>query len=59
MTFDKRTSDVVEATRSMVNRKPYRNAAEKAEARRTAVLCNDGVYRSNAPVRYHTKSMKE
>lgn len=37
----------------MTNRKPYRTAAQKAEARRTARKCDDGTYRSSAPVSYH------
>lgn len=39
--------------RDMTNRKPYRTAAQKAEARRTAEKGKDGVWRSNAPVSYH------
>ncbi|MFC0245785.1 hypothetical protein [Falsochrobactrum ovis] len=38
--------------RDMTNRKPYRTAAQKVEARRTARLV-DGRYVSNAPVSYH------
>jgi hypothetical protein len=38
----------------MLNRKPFRTAAQKAEARRTARLV-DGRYVSNAPVSYHSK----
>ncbi len=37
----------------LANRKPYRTAAQKAEARRTAERCNDGVWRSSAPVSLH------
>lgn len=36
----------------MQNRKPFRTAAQKAEARRTARLV-DGRYVSSAPVSYH------
>ncbi|MCH6205270.1 MULTISPECIES: hypothetical protein [Brucella] len=38
--------------RDMTNRKPYRTAAQKAEARASARLI-DGRYVSNAPVTYH------
>ena len=37
------------------NRKPYRTKAQKAEARRTAVKCQDGTWRSKAPVSLHPK----
>ncbi|MBO9194369.1 hypothetical protein J5277_09650 [Rhizobium sp. 16-449-1b] len=37
---------------NMLNRKPYRTAAQKAEARRTAELVN-GTHVSSAPVSYH------
>ncbi|MGR9056040.1 hypothetical protein ACU8NH_09040 [Rhizobium leguminosarum] len=36
----------------MLNKKPFRTAAQKAEARRTARLV-DGRYVSGAPVSYH------
>lgn len=39
---------------SMHNRKPYRNERQKELARRTAEQCDDGAYRSDAPVSYHT-----
>jgi hypothetical protein len=39
--------------RNMTNGKPYRTASQKAEARRTAVRCEDGAYRSSAPVSYN------
>ncbi|MFC5584478.1 hypothetical protein ACFPOD_05100 [Nitratireductor kimnyeongensis] len=39
--------------RDMSNRKPYRTAKQKAEAKRTAVRGEDGVYRSGAPVSFH------
>lgn len=38
-------------TRDMANRKPYRTAAQKEEARRTARLV-DGRYVSGSPVSY-------
>lgn len=37
----------------MTNRKPYRNAAQKYEAKRVARKCEDGTWRSTAPVSYH------
>ena len=37
---------------NMLNRKPYRTALQKAEARRTAEKVG-GTYVSNAPVSYH------
>ncbi len=37
----------------MQNRKPFRTAAQKALARQTARKCDDGTYRSTAPVSYH------
>jgi hypothetical protein len=43
-------------TRDMANYKPYRTKAQKKLARETARLCNDGTYRSNAPVSYHSKN---
>ena len=42
-------------TMNMKNRKPYRTASQKAAARSNAVRCEDGAWRSNAPVSYHTK----
>jgi hypothetical protein len=38
---------------NMWNRKPYRNKAQKDAARLSAKLCDDGVYRSTAPVSIH------
>lgn len=38
---------------NMQNRKPYRTAGQKAEARRTAWVAN-GTFRSNAPVSVHS-----
>lgn len=38
---------------NMLNRKPYRNEAQKKQARADAVKCDDGAYRSTAPVTYH------
>ena len=40
-------------TRNMWNGKPYRTRAEKAEARAKARRCNDGAFRSTAPVSWH------
>jgi hypothetical protein len=40
---------------NMLNRKPYRTALQKAEARRTAEKVG-GTYVSNAPVSYHRAS---
>jgi hypothetical protein len=37
----------------MSNRKPYRTAAQKAEARRTARKDADGAWRSDAPFYLH------
>lgn len=37
----------------LTNRKPYRTVKQKAEASRTAVRCEDGAWRSSAPVSYH------
>ena len=37
----------------MLNKKPFRTAAQKAEARRTARKDADGTWRSSAPVSYH------
>jgi hypothetical protein len=39
--------------RDMANRKPYRTKAQKIEAKRTAVKCADGTWRSPAPVSFH------
>ena len=38
---------------NMLNRKPYRTASQKALARQTAYKCEDGTWRSNAPVSFH------
>ena len=38
---------------NMQNRKPYRTASQKAQARNTAENGKDGAYRSNAPVSFH------
>ncbi|MER9697624.1 hypothetical protein [Mesorhizobium sp. M0146] len=35
------------------NLKPYRTERQKEVARQTAKKCDDGAYRSNAPVSYH------
>lgn len=37
----------------MPNLKPYRTKAQKAEARRTARICADGAWRSDAPFSLH------
>jgi hypothetical protein len=44
-----------EDTRHNGNYKPYRTKAQKAEASRTAVKCEDGTWRSTAPVSYHKR----
>lgn len=38
---------------NMHNRKPFRTASQKAEAKRTARKDKDGVWRSSAPVSFH------
>lgn len=38
---------------NMVNRKPYRTAAQKRTAKSNAHKCEDGAYRSAAPVSFH------
>lgn len=38
---------------NMLNRKPFRSAEQKKAARAAAVKCDDGAYRSTAPVQYH------
>lgn len=43
---------------NMTNRKPYRTAAQQADARATAVKVN-GTYVSSAPVSYHRAPMKK
>ena len=40
------------SNRNFLNRKPYRTASQKAEARRTAKLV-DGRWVSSAPVTFH------
>lgn len=40
---------------NMLNRKPYRTAQQKLDAKASAELCADGVYRSNAAVSFHTR----
>lgn len=42
---------------NMLNRKPYRTASQKAEARRTARIV-DGRYVSSAPVSYHAAARR-
>ena len=39
---------------SLHNRKPYRTASQKEEARRTAYKGKDGAWHSPAPVSYHS-----
>ena len=41
-----------------VNLKPYRTKAQKELARKTAVKCEDGAWRTDAPVSYHTGSRR-
>lgn len=45
-------------SRNMHNAKPFRTKAQKAKARETAHLCDDGAYRSSAPVSYHPAPRK-
>lgn len=45
--------------RDLTNRKPFRTQAQKELARKTAVKCADGTWRSNAPVSYHSKGRRE
>ena len=35
------------------NRKPFRTAQQQDEAKKNAVRCKDGAWRTNAPVSYH------
>lgn len=42
---------------NMVNGKPYRTASQKHEAKRLARKCDDGAYRSSAPVSFHRKAI--
>ena len=39
---------------NMTNRKPYRTASQKETARRMARKCEDGAYRSPAPLSFHS-----
>ena len=39
--------------RDMKNRKPYRNAAQKAAAKDNSQKCKGGYFVSNTPVSYH------
>ncbi len=38
----------------MLNRKPFRTKAQKNDARASAVKEKDGVFRSSAPVSFHS-----
>jgi len=40
-------------SRNMWNGKPYRTVRQKELARDSAERCNDGAYRSSAPVSWH------
>lgn len=40
-------------SRNMLNRKPFRTKAQKVAARDEACRCDDGAWRSSAPVSYH------
>lgn len=51
--MDTRTTAEADTKRSMINRKPFRTAEQKAEAKRLARKCDDGTWRSSAPVSYH------
>lgn len=42
-----------EGVRDMKNRKPFRTKRQKQAARDMAVKCQDGAWRSAAPVSYH------
>lgn len=42
--------------RNMDNRKPYRSQRQKSEAKDKARKCDDGTYRSTAPVSYHPRT---
>lgn len=42
-----------EGERNMTNRKPYRDARLKAQARKQAIQGKDGVWRSNVPTLIH------
>lgn len=50
--FDTRTTEEVEKTRSLDNRKPYRNEVQKEEARATAKK-RKGTWFSTAPRSFH------
>ena len=39
--------------RDMANRKPFRTQRQKAVAKRIARRCDDGAFRSAAPVSFH------
>jgi hypothetical protein len=41
---------------NMVNRKPFRTKAQKELAKSSAVKCEDGTWRSTAPVSHHQKA---
>jgi hypothetical protein len=47
------TSMTKTGVRDMKNRKPYRTASQKELAKQKARKCEDGAYRSTAPVSYH------
>jgi len=47
------TSFTKTGTLNMKNRKPYRTAFQKELAKQKARKCEDGAYRSTAPVTYH------
>jgi len=44
---------------NMINGKPFRTAAQKQEAQRLARKCDDGTFRSTAPVSFHRKSNQQ
>ena len=47
------TSFTKTGTLNMKNRKPYRTASQKELAKQKSRKCEDGAYRSTAPVTYH------
>jgi hypothetical protein len=53
--FDPRTTAEVDSSRNMTNRKPYRTALQKQDARDAAKKV-DGAWVSSAPVSHHKGS---
>jgi len=46
-------------TLNMDNRKPYRTKEQKKMAKASAVLCEDGTYRSTAPTSEHRNNKRK